>query len=86
MALLLQAGADMTLRESQGRSCLHRACESSNVACLHYLLTHGGDIHDVDSSGHRHVILLCECDVLVCCMCHVIVTSPRSLLTCCPGE
>ena len=51
MELLLSAGADVNLRDGDGRTALTTAALICNVKCLDLLIRSGSDVNVVDNDG-----------------------------------
>nr|XP_022323665.1 palmitoyltransferase ZDHHC17-like isoform X2 [Crassostrea virginica] len=51
VVLLLGYGADPTLRDGQGFSCIHLASQFGHTAIVAYLIAKGGDVDMVDRNG-----------------------------------
>uniref|UniRef100_K1R3S4 Palmitoyltransferase ZDHHC17 n=1 Tax=Magallana gigas TaxID=29159 RepID=K1R3S4_MAGGI len=51
VVLLLGFGADPTLRDGQGFSCIHLASQFGHTAIVAYLIAKGGDVDMVDRNG-----------------------------------
>lgn len=51
VVLLLGCGADPTLRDGQGFSCIHLASQFGHTAIVAYLIAKGGDVDMVDRNG-----------------------------------
>ncbi len=49
--ILLQAGADITLQDSEGRTALHAALQSPSLRCVELLLMAGSSVHTRDKYG-----------------------------------
>ncbi len=49
---LLQGGADVNARNSQGMTALHYAAHSGNEMAASVLVEHGADVAIVDGNGH----------------------------------
>lgn len=50
-SLLLEHGADVNAKDSDGCTALHLACENNNVALVKLLIEKGVEVNAVDSSS-----------------------------------
>ena len=51
LKVLLEFGADLTVRRTNGRSPLHQAALSGSVGAIRLLCAHGADAHSEDAAG-----------------------------------
>ena len=56
--------ADTSLRDRQGRTCLHYACLSANIECITQLVEAGSLVDDQDSLGETAVFFANEAKIV----------------------
>ena len=60
LGMLLDRGADVNIRNRQGRSALFYACRGANVAVQDMLLAHGANVHITDRAGVTALMVAAE--------------------------
>lgn len=52
MEMLIEAGADVNVKERNGMTPLHRACQRNDENMIKFLVSKGADVNAVDNNGH----------------------------------
>ena len=63
MELLIAAGADVNMRDRDGKSALSVAAETGYTKCVNLLLTAGADVNNVDVKGNSVLHQIADADV-----------------------
>ncbi|KAI1456644.1 ankyrin [Annulohypoxylon moriforme] len=62
LSVLINHGASVNTKDSDGRSLLHWAAMAGDVARVRYLVEHDAEVNDVDKDGFTPLHLACQID------------------------